>query len=128
MRAFNRIFIAVLCVFVLIFVCANAALLRENRMEGRPYRVEISRLALEIEQNGIESIRLSDCAYVTGVSEYGEDFYNSSSDYAIREIGGRLYRFDYTVSKSKRRRGSNRKRGHRSNGGGCCRGDAVCKG
>ena len=69
-----------------------------NSNSGRPYLVEVSRLVNEIENGNAYDI--SDCKYVTGVSEYAEGFYNSNSDYVIREINGELYRFDYTADGS----------------------------
>ena len=63
---------------------------------GRLYRVEISRLALEIEANG--SADISECEYVTNIERYGERFYSTDSDYVIREINGELYRFDYRAN------------------------------
>ncbi len=98
MKSFDRIFAAVIALIALIFAAANALILWENNNAGRPYRVEISRLAREIEGNGINGLDLSACDYVTHIERYGEDFYNSESDYVIREIGGELYRFDYTAS------------------------------
>lgn len=62
---------------------------------GRPYRVEINRIAFQIEKNGFESVDLSECEYVNHIEVSGEDFYSSDSDYVICEINGRLYRFDY---------------------------------
>lgn len=82
----------------LLIITANVLLHQWNAPEnGRPYRVEINRLAFQIEQNGLESVDISQCAFVYHISEFGEDFYHSQGDYAIREIGGRLYRFDYTA-------------------------------
>lgn len=96
MKAFRRITAVFLIIAALIFAAANLFLNNlDSHQTGRPYRVEINRLALEIEQNGIESVDLSSCEYVYNIAEFDEDFYNSSSDSAIREIGGRLYRFDY---------------------------------
>jgi signal transduction histidine kinase len=60
---------------------------------SRQYRVEISRLAREIEANG--SADISECEYVTNIERYGEKFYSTDSDYVIYEINGELYRFDY---------------------------------
>ncbi len=102
MKSFDRVFAAVIALVLVIFVAANALILWESNNAGRPYRVEISRLAREIEENGISGLDLSACDYVTNVERYGEDFYNSDSDYMIREIGGELYRFDYTVSRSEK--------------------------
>lgn len=93
MKAFNRIFAVVIAVIVTVFAIANAILLTDGTDNGRPYRVEISRLADEIENGWMPDA--SGCEYVTAITEYGEDFYNSDSDHIIREINGKLYRFDY---------------------------------
>lgn len=95
MKAFNRIFAVVLAVTAAVFVCANTALLTDRDDGGRPYRVEIERLAQEIADGGEPDA--SACEYVTAVTEYGEGFYSSDSDSVIREINGVLYRFDYTA-------------------------------
>lgn len=98
MRAFRKIFAAAAALAGLLIITANVLLHQWNAPEnGRPYRVEINRLAFQIEQNGLESVDISQCAFVYHISEFGEDFYRSQGDYAIREIGGRLYRFDYTA-------------------------------
>ncbi len=102
MKSFDRIFAAIIALILAIFAAANALILWENDNAGRPYRVEINRLALEIEENGINELDLSACDFVTNVVRYGEDFYNSESDYIIRKIGGELYRFDYTASRSEK--------------------------
>lgn len=99
MKSFDRIFAAVIALILLIFAAANVFLLNKNDVT-RPCRVEINRLVREIEDKGIENVDLSKCDYVTHIERYGEDFYNSESDYVIREIGGVLYRFDYTASLS----------------------------
>lgn len=93
MKAFNRISALVIMVILAVFIGANAWLLTDHGDSGRPYRVEISRLVREME-NG-RTPDLSACAYVSAVTEYGDGFYNSDSDYVIHEIGGELYRFDY---------------------------------
>ena len=100
MKAFNRIFAVIIAVIIAFFVTANVLLLNDNKDSGRPYLVEISRLVGEIEKDSFEIKYLANCEYVTGVSEYGEDFYNSKSDYVIREINDELYRFDYTADSS----------------------------
>lgn len=102
MKAFNKDFAAVFIIIVLIFFGANIALHNaETSANGRPYRVEINRIALEIEKNGYESVDLSSYNYVTGIEKYSDNFYETDSDYAVREIGGELYRFDYTASAEK---------------------------
>ena len=97
MKAFNRISAAVIAVIIAVFAAANVILLTDNSDSGRPYRVEISRLALEIEQNGFAGVDISDCRYVTNIEKYGSGFYDTDSDCIIREINGELYRFDYTA-------------------------------
>lgn len=97
MKSFNRIFVAVLIIIVSAFFVTNRILLSENSNKSRPYRVEIQRLALQIETGSFENIDLSDCSYVVNIKKYDGNFYNSDYDYLVREINGKLYRFDYTV-------------------------------
>ncbi len=98
MKSFYRILIVIISVFAAIFLSANLLLHYCSQPEnGRPYRVEINRLALQIAENGLESIDLSECTYVTDITEFGNDFYSSPKDYIIREINGNLYRFDYSA-------------------------------
>lgn len=95
MKAFNRIFAAVILVLAVLWVAANIILSSDGSGGGRPYRVEINRLARQIEEHGYADI--SDCKYVTNIEEYGEDFFDTESDYTVREINGEMYRFDYTT-------------------------------
>lgn len=97
MKAFNRIFAVVIILIIAVFAIANAILLTNGDESGRPYRVEISRLVAEIEKDSLEITDLANCEYVTGVLRFGDadNFYNTESDYVIREINGKLYRFDY---------------------------------
>lgn len=98
MKAFNRIFAAIIAVIILLFAAANI-MLAANASEGRPYRVEINRLANQIETHGYADV--SDCEYVTNIEKYGENFFNAESDYAVREISSELYRFDYKSDSSR---------------------------
>ncbi len=103
MRAWRNLFLTVIGVMAVIFPAVNLLLLRNAPDEGRPYRVEINRLALQIEQEGFERLDLSQCEYVYHVEPYGDDdddFYDSESDHAIRTINGNLYRFDYVFENS----------------------------
>lgn len=45
MKAFNRIFAAVILVLIVLFAVANIILAADVSGSGRPYRVEINRLA-----------------------------------------------------------------------------------
>lgn len=104
MKSFNRIFAAVILGIMLIFTLSNIYLQSNGDSSGRPYRVEINRIAEEIRQNGFENIDLLDYEYVTGIerSDGSDSFFDGgSSDYAVREINVEIYRFDYIIDPSK---------------------------
>ncbi|MCH5266465.1 MAG: HAMP domain-containing histidine kinase [Lachnospiraceae bacterium] len=102
MKVFDRIFAVVLFAIALLFVAANVYLLREDNLPaGRPYRVEVNRMALEIQRNGFENLDLSEYTYVTKVERQegqGSSFFETDTDYILREIDGELYRFEYSFS------------------------------
>lgn len=100
MKSFNKIFISVIAVVLVIFALANVIILTQENDEGRPYLVEVSRLQIKIENGTYSSEDLKDLKYVTNVTSEGENFYTPSSDYVVREIDGKLYRFDYTTEGS----------------------------
>lgn len=98
MRGFRKVFAAAVFLITGIIALANFMLYFLKTPEnGRPYRVEINRIALQIEQEGPESVVLTDYKYVNAVVKGGDNFYEAASDYAVREINGELYRFDYLV-------------------------------
>lgn len=99
MKAFNKVFCAVILLFVVIFIGSNIFMNNAQKVEGRPYRVEIARLSEKIKADGLESIDISKCEYVTAIVMQSDNFYTAESDYVIRNIDGTLYRFDY-VSKN----------------------------
>lgn len=98
MKGFNKIFIIMLVLLVAIIVAANLTIFLEKEDTGRPYLVEVSRLQVKIENGTFSADDLADCDYVTRVTKEGENFFNPVSDYVVREIGGELYRFDYTAT------------------------------
>ena len=101
MKSFNKIFLFVLIVIAFVFIGTNVFLISQiNNNSGRPYRVEVNRIALQIEEKGIESIDLNDYSYVTKVVKENDNFYNTESDYIIKEIKGELYRIDYKADKN----------------------------
>ncbi len=104
MKAFHRIFIGVILLIAVIFAGANLLIFNmDYTVSGRPYRVEIERMSRRIETNDFSAADLLDCEYITEVvrlSDSPDSFYESDSDYAVREIDGELYRFDYTLSDS----------------------------
>ncbi len=93
MKAFKKIFFAVIIVIAALFVTANYILVNFGRESGRPYKVEISRLVYDMKQ-GINP-DISSCNYVTDIVKCGDNFYNTDSDYVIHNINGELYRFEY---------------------------------
>lgn len=101
MKSFYRMLTILLVGIILMFLCFNLLLLDSDTAEsGRPYRVEINRIVLAIEEDGLDQVDLSSCAYVTAVTRNIGDssaFYDTNSNYAIREIDGDLYRFDYCM-------------------------------
>lgn len=108
MKRFDRMFFWVVFWSIVLILGTNIFLTAAGKSgNGRPYRVEIERLAREIEQNGFpenpgEAFDLSGCEYVTAVvkeSGRGAEFFAGNSEYAVREIGGELYRFDYSADK-----------------------------
>ena len=101
MRAWRKFFTLVIVLVAAVFIAANWLLHYLNIPENRrPHRVEINRLALQIELNGFKNVDLSECEFVYNISEFGADFYDTAGDYLIREINGELYRFDYRKKNS----------------------------
>lgn len=100
---------AVIALIIGIFAAANISLYFILTPEnGRPYRVEINRAALEIEENGSGSIDLTKYVYINNIVKFNADseqgFYNTNSEYALRQINGDLYRFDYSAKDDTHRR------------------------
>ena len=84
---------------VMAFVFANVSLVTaNNNQNGRPYRVEISRIEQNIKNN--KEFNIEDYEYVTNVEVLSDSnkqsFYSANSDYVIKDINGELYRFDYS--------------------------------
>lgn len=97
MKTFDKIFAAVIVLLLLVILGANLFFTSYTQSKGgRPYRVEIERLALEIEEKGLQNVTLSQCRYVTNIEVCNENFFETDRDYTIRKIDGTLYRFDYS--------------------------------
>lgn len=97
MKRFDRLIIIVVLVLIAAIVGTNFALIHTGKADhSRPYRVEVNRLALQIEAGQTPDLR--GCDHVTKVTKQSDDpqrFYTADSDYLIRQIHGDLYRFDY---------------------------------
>ncbi len=108
MRSFDKIFIGIVVMIAVIFIGANVLLLRQEDSDiGRPYRVEIGRIEQIIENDGLMAVDMSAYEYVTDVvkDDGSEAFYETDSDYALREIDGVRYRFDYSADARQDRTG-----------------------
>lgn len=101
MKNFRKFFAVVAMAVLAGFVAANMLLMSGKKHSGRPYVVEIDRLANAIEADGFENMDLSNCLYVMNIAQYegrfpDTDFYEEADcDYQIRVVDGKVYRFDY---------------------------------
>ena len=95
MKSYIKLLIAVVAVLAAVFVGSNIVLNNTNEDGGgRPYRVEAERIALKI-KNG-EDYNLGDYKYIKSVEKQSDEFESGDSDYLVKQIGGTLYRFDYS--------------------------------
>lgn len=105
MKKFRKVCLIVTLGILGVFIIANAYLMFGQKKEnGRPYRVEIIRLARQMEDG--KEPDLSGCNYVTAIvkkEREASDFFSGNNDYVLREIGGELYRFDYTTDAKEKR-------------------------
>lgn len=100
MKNYDRIIIGIVIGIILIGSGVNLSLSIRNASEnGRPWLVEVNRIALALEEDPMEVIDLSEYYYVTELERYkgNSDFYDTTSNYCIREINGELYRFEYSL-------------------------------
>ena len=97
MRAFKRLCIAVIAVFLILIAVLNIVLIRQKEESEGIYRVEAKRLADEIEETG--SYDLAGYPHLLGVYS-GDDLYRSDEHYLIIEAGGTLYRLEYTIGEN----------------------------
>lgn len=101
MKSFNRIFILVIAIIVLIFAGVNVYIIINSEQNGRIYRVEANRIAQQISEEGLDDISHSEYKYITNVEintgNSNKFFEGGNSDYLIKEINGAYYRFDYVA-------------------------------
>ena len=100
MKAYKKLTWIVAALMVLLILAANLLALHFSTDSKKSYRVEISRAAADIEKKGLGYLDLSRYPSLVRVTAgEGERFLKGDSEeYAIREIDGVLYRFDYKVS------------------------------
>ena len=94
MKAYKKLCIAVMTVFLLLTVVLNIFLRGSKDNSEGIYRVEARRLAGEIAETG--SYDLKKYPHITGVFT-GDGIYRSEEHYLIIEAGETLYRVEYTV-------------------------------
>ena len=96
MRAFRRLCIAVITVFLLLTAGLNLFLVGAKDSNEGIYRVEAKRLADEIAETG--NYDIEKYPHITGVSGADDgELYTSDEHYLIIEAGGTLYRVEYAV-------------------------------
>lgn len=93
MRAFKRLCIVVIALFLILAAVLNIVMLQNRKYADGQYRVEAKRLADEITETG--SYDLTGYPHITGVYT-GDDLYKSDEHYVIIEANGTLYRVEYT--------------------------------
>ena len=99
MRAFGKLCIAVLALFLMLAAVLNIVMLKGIRNADGQYRVEAKRLADEITETG--SYNLTGYPHITGVYT-GDDLYKSDEHYVIIEANGMLYRAEYVFDNGDR--------------------------
>ena len=97
MKRFDRLMRLLPLIFLLIIAAADGMLLRTDAV-GRQYLVDANRIEQQI-LNG-ETPDADAFSTVTGIFPYdgSADFFRTNGEYLLREIGGTMYRIDYTDS------------------------------
>lgn len=102
MRQFDRIIAGCLFMIILIFVITNFYLLKtQTDQRGKPWQIEIHRITQQIRQDGMDSVSLDNCTYITNIRQFSGDdafFENTAGNSCIQKIGDKIYRFDYQFS------------------------------
>ncbi len=95
MKSYDRLLVLVPLVMLLVILVTDFLLLGKND-RGRQYLVDVNRIEQALLQG--QEPDADDYPAVTGIFAYdgSADFYESDSEYLLREIGGTLYRIEYT--------------------------------
>lgn len=94
MRAFKRLCIVVIALFLILAAVLNIVMLQNRIYADGQYRVEAKRLADEITETG--SYDLADYPHIIGVYT-GDALYQSDEHYVIIEANEKLYRVEYSL-------------------------------
>ena len=99
MKSYNKICTVIVIMLAGIFVVCNFFLFNlDGENQGRTYRVEANRILNQIKQEGFKQLDLSQYKTITAVypmKENSDDFFQTESDYLIKEMDGTLYRIEY---------------------------------
>lgn len=108
MKSYNRIFIAVVFILIVILGLCNVYIysFNSNNSSGRQYRVEAQRVVNQIEREGYSKLDLSQYSTITDVvlgSKDDKSFFETDNDYLIRKINGEFYRIEYRLYDNNRK-------------------------
>ena len=94
MKSFDKIFLLMAAVLLSVAVLFN--LIFPKSIGSKEYLVDVNRVEQEI-KNG-KDVSAEAYHYITAVIPFADekDFYDSRSEYVIRQINGKLYRIEYT--------------------------------
>ena len=102
MKSYNKICTVIIIILASIFVICNILQFGlDEKSQGRTYRVEANRILNQIRQEGFKQLDLSQYKTITAVypmTENSDDFFQTESDYLIREMDGTLYRIEYNFN------------------------------
>lgn len=94
MRTFKVISITVLTIFIILAIALNVVMINQQNHTDGQYRVEVKRLADEIDETG--SYNPANYSFITGVYT-GDNLYKNDAPYVIIEVKETLYRVEYTT-------------------------------
>lgn len=99
MKSFDRMIAAAVIIMLVLAAAFNLIMTRENRARQPLYKIEINRIVQAAEHG--ETVRAEDYDNITGIYRYdgSSSFFDTDSEYAVREINGELYRIEYSDSK-----------------------------
>ncbi|MGI5977011.1 MAG: sensor histidine kinase [Candidatus Limivicinus sp.] len=100
MKAYRKLTGIAAVFMALLILAANILALNSSAGFSKSYRVEISRAAGDIQEYGLSQLDLSKYPSLVNVTagEGSAFLKGGNKEYAIREIDGTLYRFDYETS------------------------------
>ena len=91
MKSFDRMIAAAVIIMLALAAAFNLIMARENRARQPLYKIEINRIVQAAEHG--ETVRAEDYDNITGIYRYdgSSSFFDTDSEYAVREINGEKY-------------------------------------